>query len=113
MSSCEWMLSSAPIATLPAAAATAAIPAMSSACTGCSKKSSPESATARTYCSASSVLQPWLASDEISAPGPISAADLAGALGIDERLVDADLDLEGGVALGLFLLGLAQIGIEL
>ncbi len=32
------------------AAATAAMPAMSSACTGCSKKSSPASATARTYC---------------------------------------------------------------
>ena len=64
------MLSSAPIARSLAAAATAAMPATSSAATGCSKKVSPLPAIARTYCTASSVLQPVLASAEISRPGP-------------------------------------------
>ena len=67
------MLSSAPIAMSGTAAATAAMPAMSSAGTGCSKKSSPAPATARTYCIASSLLQPWLASEEISASDPRTA----------------------------------------
>src|SRR5262249_41752547 len=42
--------------------------------------------------------------------GPEHGADAPRALGVDERLVDADLDLEGGVTFGLLLLGLAQIG---
>ena len=66
------MLSSAPIAQ-SAAAAIAAIPAMSSASTGCSKNVSPLPATVRAYCIACSALQPWLASDEISRSGPSSS----------------------------------------
>src|SRR5262249_10386980 len=50
MSSSEGMPSSAPMATLPAAAATVAIPAMSSALTGCSGDDSPASAPPRPYC---------------------------------------------------------------
>ncbi len=43
---------------------------------------------------------------------PEPRADLAGALGIGERRIDADLDLEGGIAFGLLLLRLAQVGGE-
>ena len=56
------------------------------------------------------MLQPWLASDEIRQAGPEQRADPARALAVDERLVDADLDLEGPKALRLLLAGVAQIG---
>src|SRR5215470_5978846 len=108
MSSREWMLSSAPIAK-SAAAATAAIPAMSSAATGCSKKSSPLPATARAYCSASAVLQPWLASDEISSPGPSKRQTWRVRSPSINGLSMPTLSLK---ALGLLFLGVAQVAGE-
>src|SRR5262249_21729817 len=93
-----------------AAAAIVAMAATSSAATGCSKNVSPLSATARTYCTASSVLQPVLASAEISRPGASASHTRRVRSASARGLVAPDLDLERRVAARLHGGGGAQVG---